>query len=133
MDTQDQDIVKLLIERAASGEHVPFKFISSMPEYFTTRTSRKAVKTVVKTIQHSHDKLFKQYCKNITTGTADVKDLLICGVLKETIVFYKEEYKILSDMIDEYDEYLLTNINNLIGAVIFEERPDNKLWDHREQ
>lgn len=130
--TQEQEIAKLLIERASSGEHVPFKLIQTIQECFRTRTSRRAVKRVVKSLQASQDRLFKQYCKSIPSGKADVNTLLVCGVLKKTLGFYVEEYQILTDMIDEYDEYLLTDVNNLIGSILFEERPANKQWDHRE-
>lgn len=131
--TQEQEIAKLLIERADSGEHVPFEFITTIREYFFTRASRKAVKRVIKTMQISHSRLFKRYCKSVVTGNSDVNNLLVCGILQKTITFYNKEYQIMTDMIDEYDEYLLTDINNLIGAILFEERPVNKLWDHRNQ
>jgi hypothetical protein len=133
LETQAKEIIRLLIERAESGEHVPFKLIQTMREYFTVRTSRRAIKSVIKTLQLNDKRIFKQYCKSTPTGNADVTKLLICNALQDAAEFYKEELKILTDMIDEYDEYLLTNINNLIGAVLFEERPVNKLWDHRSQ
>ena len=133
MDTQEQDVVIALIERAQAGEHLPFKLITNISEYFVNRTSRRAIKSVIKSLIKSRDRVFKRYCKQVANGEGDFEQLLVCNALQDTAEFYKAEIRIITDMIDEYDEYLLTSINNLIGAILFEERPENKLWDHREQ
>lgn len=133
MDTQEQEVVIALIERAQAGEHLPFKLITNISEYFINRTSKRAIKSVIKSLTKSRDRVFKRYCRQVAVGEGDFEQLLICNALQDAAEFYKTEIRIITDMIDEYDEYLLTNINNLIGAILFEERPENKLWDHREQ
>lgn len=127
----NEDLMSDLIHKAKSGKHQQFQFIRSWPEYINARKTRRAYKLLVSSIIGSSNKLFKKYCKEVTTGDADVFKLLAYCSTLEILKYYEEELNIISDMIDEYEAYLMTDCNFLGAWLFYDQRPLIDLWDHR--
>ena len=127
MGAQLPELLIELVERADAGDHVQFELIQSWEEYILTYRKLRALQTVIKVLKTGSEKLLKLYCKDVKAGQADLNALLISQALADTINFYKEEFKIVHDMLDEYELYLLSG--NLLN---FGSRKEDTLWDHRE-
>lgn len=127
MDAQIPKILIELVERADTGDHIQFELIQSWEEYIRTYRKLRALQTVIKVLKTGSEKLFKFYCKDVKAGQADFNALLISQALVDTINFYKEELKVVHNMVDEYELYLLSG--NLLN---FGSRKEDTLWDHRE-
>lgn len=129
MNTQSYNVLIELIERAKKEPPVPFKLIRTWREYVALRRIRRVTRSVVKSLESSRDNLFKTYCKAVITQSADVTKLLVYNTLSQTLAFYSQNLKTLTDMLDEYEMYLLAG--NFTDFLFLTQRPDNKLWDHR--
>lgn len=129
MNTQSQKLLTNIIDYAETGEPITFHFIRTWREYSTIRKSARRTKLLVKSLQASHNKVFKRYCKSIPDRKTSFTQLLVCNTLKSTAAFYLAEYRILQDMIEEFESYLLAG--NLLDAILLGYRSENKLWDHR--
>lgn len=129
LSTQTKHLLIELIEHAEKDEHVSFKFIRTWQDYLTLRTSRKVIKSIIKSLMTAQKNLFRRYCKDISAGHPEFNRLLACDTLKSTISFYREEHMTIVNMLDEYETYLLSG--NLSDVFLLEQRPEDKLWDYR--
>jgi hypothetical protein len=125
-----KDLAAELVHKAESGQHRQFQFLRSWQEYSEIKELQRAHVLLTSSINKSANRLFNNYCKSVTAGTADVFNILAYSRTIDILNFYKEELDILTNMIYEYEAYLMEG--NLIDAWLFNDyRPDNKLWDHR--
>lgn len=124
------NITTEIIARAKANEHTPFEYIRNWTDYRKCQLSRAALKLLIKSLTYSTDSMLNKYCKAIITGTADVSQLLVRGVLNQTVEFYKKELAMADDMLDEYRAYL--SDGHLINAFLFNEyRSWSDCWDRR--
>lgn len=128
MDTQ-KELLSVLLDRADKGKHLDFKFIKTWREYWTVRSSLRSVEIVVKNLTKSYNSTFKKYCKAIPAGEAQFIKLIACSTLRSAITFYEEEYNILFDMLEEFETYAARG--KFLDPLLFGQRPDQDLWDHR--
>lgn len=126
----DNEILLQLIEHANTGKHAEFKYIRNWTDYRLAKRNVKALQYTTKALQTSCDKTFNTYCKEVKAGTADVTKLLAYTTLRSTLDFYKQELHIFTNMVYEYEAYLLEG--NYLYAFFGAERADNELWDYRE-
>lgn len=122
-----RELILALIEQAKSGEHTKFEQLRFFNEYIAGRITHSAIKKVVVYLEHSADNLFMSYCKAVRKHQADVNLLLAYKQLQQTIAYYKEEQKIVEDILEDYENYLLDG--NFIKAVIFGET--RNIWNQR--
>ena len=122
-DLETTQLTQEIINKAQEGVIRPFSTIKFWSEFKYYRGLAKATKVVIKTLEVSAEKLFKEYCKDVIAGISDITKLLAYQQLLDIVDFYEEELKTIKAMVDDYDEYL-GNLGNFIGA-IFGERRDN--------
>ena len=124
-----EDLISDLIYKAEASKSRQFRLLDSWQDYCEARKTRRAEILLVSSIRKSSNKLFKKYCKSVATGDTDVLNLIAYCTTLKILRFYENEIMIISEMIDEYECYLLDG--NLMDFVFAANRPDNKLWDHR--
>lgn len=128
--TTNKEFMSELITKAETEKHQQFHFLRNWNEYAKAKQTRKALLLLVKSIRKSSAKLFKSYCREVATGKTDVIKLLAYRTVMKVLKFYEEELAIVNEIIYEYEAYLMEG--NLLWTWIFnEQRPVNKLWDHR--
>ena len=126
----NENLVSELIHQAESGNHTQFRFLRNWKEYSDAMHTRKALTLLVTSIRKSSGKFFKKYCANVSTGDADVIKLLAYCTTTKALKYYEEELSIINETIHEYEAYLMEG--NLLWSCLFnEQRPLDKLWDHR--
>ena len=125
----DKELMSELIYNAERGQHRQFQYLRNYKEYFRSRQIRRALTILVSSLKQSLRRQFKNYCKAVTSGKADVIKLLAYSTSKVVLAFYEEELKIINDMIIEYECYLANG--NLFDFILGTYRPAEKLWDHR--
>lgn len=103
--TEAQQLLVDIIEQA-NKPNTPFTFITTWSEFRFYWRNRRATKLIIRTLKAAAANLFKTYCKDITTGSADVTKLLAVKQLEGIIVYYKKELDTLQRMLDDYDDYL---------------------------
>lgn len=106
MDNQDAEQLLQAILDNAEAEPSEFRFIKSIYDFQYCLRLYKSTKLVIKVLKKASKRLFKTYCKDIVSGTADVTQLLAVDQLKDVIAFYETELKTIDDMLDEYEDYL---------------------------
>ncbi len=114
-----RELIIALINRAKSGEHTKFEQLRFFDDYAGARVVYSATKKVVATLEHSADRLFKNYCKAVKQQQADVNLLLAYKQFELAISFYREETRIVKDILTDYENYL--SEGNFIKAFIFGE------------
>lgn len=129
MNKESKQLISELLTYAETGEHCSFGFIQNWPDYAALKKSRRTLRSVIKILESSHRNTFNNYCRSVPCGSASFIKLLACNAVKNALAFYKQEYQTQTDMIDEYEMYLLHG--NLLKSFLYEQRPDYKLWDHR--
>lgn len=125
----EQNILSELAKHTDSGEHTKFQLLQNWKEYSFARKARAALKVLLKTLYRSVDNLFRNYCTDIVSGTADIHKLLAHNYTMTIISFYTEELMIITNMIHEYEAYLMEG--HLLDAFFGEQRPAELMWDHR--
>jgi hypothetical protein len=113
---------QLLQEILEHAEEQPseFRFITSLVDYRDCLRWYKATKIVIKILKVSSKKLYKAYCRTVTSGISDVTQLLAFAQLADVIAFYENELKTIYNMLDEYEEYLWQG--NIFYALLGGER-----------
>jgi hypothetical protein len=122
-----RELIIALIDRAKSGEHTKFEQLRFFDDYAGARVIYSATRKVVATLEHSANNLFKNYCKAVKQQQADVNLLLAYKQLQLAISFYKEEVRIIKDILADYETYLCEG--NFIKAFVFGEARNT--WNQR--
>jgi hypothetical protein len=122
-----KELILALIKQAKSGEHTKFERLRSFNEYIAGRVTYRAISKVVTDLDYSADNLFKSYCKAIRKHQADVNVLLAYKQIQQAVIYYKDEQKIIKDILEDYEDYLWEG--NFIKAIIFGEM--RNLWNQR--
>jgi hypothetical protein len=126
----DDNLTAELIAKVKEGKHQQFQFIRSWHEYTKFKQLRRAYKLLIGSIKKTAKKLIKKYYKAANKGKANPMDLFTHLATLEILDFYEEEFRVVTDMIYEYEAYLMEG--NLIDAWLFNDyRPSDKLFDHR--
>ena len=125
----NEDLASELIRNAKSGKHRPFQYLQNYKEYFRARKICHVERLLVSSVKQSANRLFKNYCKGVSAGKSDINILLAYNALTDVLSFYKEELKTISDMVIEYECYLVNG--NLMDFILGSQRPFDKQWDHR--
>ena len=120
MNNQDAENLLQAILENAEGQLSEFRFIESLIDYVECLQWYKATKLVIKILKDTSKRLFKAYCKNVTSGISDVTQLIAFTQLGDVITFYSTELSTIDNMLDEYEEYLRKG--NLLYAITGGER-----------
>jgi hypothetical protein len=119
-----------LIENARAGEHTKFEQLRFFSDYITGRITYRATGKVVDALEASADSLFKRYYKAIKQHQADVSLILVYKQLQYAADFYREEQKILKDILMDYENWLFDgNLGRFLKAFLFGEERD--IWSIR--
>jgi hypothetical protein len=128
-DTEMHEFMSTVLEHAQSGKHIEFHFLRSLSEYKFYKRKCRSFKFLIKILQKGADRLYKNYCISIEAGTSNFTKLLAYQQMLHVIDFYKEDVATMTEMLYEYDAYLLEG--NYIFALIGELRPEEDLVDFR--
>lgn len=101
-----QDFFLKLIEHALTDEHTKFEKLLYFDTYAGARVAHRSVKKVIKVLYKAADSLFNTYCKLVSIQQADVNMLIAYEQIQQAIFFYKEEQKILKDILEDYESWL---------------------------
>lgn len=125
----DNNILSELAAFADSGEHTKFQLLQNWQEYKHYRKVKYSIVVVLKFLSTMQQTQFKRYCEDIISGKQDIYKLLAYKYIAKILDCYKEELKVVQDMLDEYECYLMSG--NWLDFVLLRQRPFDKLWDHR--
>lgn len=128
---QNKYIMKDLLAAADSGKHLPFRLLRNWQEYSKMKKTRLTYKLLVASISESAEKLFREHCAKIKNDKTEVLDLIAYCTIIKVLRFYEKELQIISDMILEYEAYLFESSDILHAWLFLEQRPEDKLFDHR--
>jgi hypothetical protein len=103
--TEAQELLLHIIEQA-DRPNTPFTFITTWNEFRFYWQNRRATKLIIRSLESATASLFKDYCRDVADGSADVNKLLAVKQLEEVIVYYEKELETLERMLEDYDEYL---------------------------
>lgn len=120
----DQDttlLIQDIINRAQEGRAFPYRAIQYWEEFRYFQRYTRSTKVIIRILQVSANRLFKDYCKGVIDGISDITKLLAYEQMLDIVDFYEEELKTIKAMVDDYDEYL-GNLWNFIGAILGERR-----------
>lgn len=114
-----QEIFLNLLDHAKAGRHTKFEQLRFFSEYAGARVTYGATKKVIIVLEDSANTLFKRYCKAVQYQQADVNLLLAYKQLQHAVDFYREEQKIIEDILADYESYLYAG--NFLKAFLFGE------------
>jgi hypothetical protein len=104
--TESQELFLQLIEHALNDKHTEFEKLLYFDSYLGARITYRATKKVIDILDESADDLFNKYCKAIRKQQADVNMLIAYKQIQQAILYYKEEQKIIKDMLEDYEDWL---------------------------
>ena len=130
-NTEFQQMILKIIEYAQITPPSEFRFICNWVEYKYFKGKRRSYKLFAKGLHKGADRLFKAYCEGITEGSANFNKLLAYQQMLQVISFYEREIVTISEMLNEYEAYLLDGIflNSFIGVP----RAEEDLKDYRSE
>lgn len=128
--SESQQFLADLIAYAEAGKKLPFSFICNWRDYRKYRISKNTFSMIVESLNYAANSLLEHYCKDLQKGTADFTDLLVRKSLLKAVEFYNCEMLMITDMIYEYEAYLMCG--NLLWAFLGKERERCEMYDHRE-
>lgn len=129
MAKEIQEVLSTLIEDALSGDSLTFEFITSVPEFIQFRYRSWSLKSIIRILSSCSKRMFKSYCKAIESGDEQPTKLLACATIERAVDFYKRDLLTIDQMLGEYEAYLMTG--NQLDFILFRQRKEHKLWDHR--
>lgn len=120
-----------MIDYAKSSDNLKFYFLRSWAEYRELKNKYRTLKIVLKVLKKSANRLFKEYCKDVISQVSNFNKLLAYRQLLIAIEFYEKEISVISDIIYEYDAYLMDSkfLYALFGGV----RSPEDMRDFREE
>lgn len=129
-DKETQQLTLQIIDYARKAKLTEFHFLENWTEYRFYQERRRTLKLLIKTLYKGTDRLFEKYRQSIVSDTDDFTKLLAYKQMLSTIEFYKKELAVVTDMIYEYEAYLLEG--NYINAWLGEQRAVRDLHDFRD-
>lgn len=124
------DLTKKLIEVAESGKHRDFEFIMNIDSLATAKVLRDALEKLVTAFKKTAKMSYNLYLSRLKAGYDNVEFLLQYKTFSYCADYYKEEYKLVVNMIQEYHAYLLYGWH-LIDHLLGREREEKDLYDYR--
>lgn len=119
IDIETIDLINRLIKYADDRKHIEFHFLRCWSEYKYYKNKRKAFKHVCKMFR----KIIKRYSKR-TYSNANTHERL-----QQLLDFYTGEFETVTEMIYEYEAYLLSG--NYLSAFAGEVRAEEDMIDFR--
>ena len=105
-DTEANQLLLEIINKAKEGQAQPFRPICYWSEFRYYCGCVRSTKLLLRTLELSANKLFKEYCQDVITGISDVKMLIAYSQLLDIIDFYRTDLETMQAMLTEYDDYL---------------------------
>lgn len=119
-----------LVKKALKGKQSDFEFIRTYEACKVARYYKISTKRVSKTFKILYKKLMKAYAKDILTGEQKLEMLMSMKQFEICYDYYKKEYELAKDMLDEYHAYL-TGGHILDQLVLNSVRSDDDCVDYR--
>lgn len=105
-DAETEQLILDIITKAQKGQAQPFRSILYWREFRYYTKWVRSTKLVIKTLELSANKLFKEYCQDVIVGISEVVKLLAYSQLLDIIEFYRKDLETVQSMLIEYDDYL---------------------------
>lgn len=128
-DKPEEEFFTGLVERALTGKQSNFEFIRSWQERNAVKTYQFGIDAIIKIFTNLYKSTYKIYISQIDAGTQDLQTILALKQFTQCLHFYRREYEIASDMLDEYWEYIWSW--HIIDTLVGNYRKEEDLWDHR--
>ena len=104
--SEDEKFFEAIMKKALSGKHSDFEFIRAYEACETARLYKTSVKRLSKAFKNLYKKLMKSYAKDIMTDEQKLEMLMSMKQFEICYDYYKKEYELAKDMLDEYYAYL---------------------------
>lgn len=128
-DKSEEEFFTDLVARAMDGKQSDFEFIRSWQERTAVKTYQIGLAAIIRIFTNLCDSTYQVYLSQIKTGSQDLQTILALKQFKQCLVFYKREYEIAAEMVEEYWEYIWNW--HIIDTLIGNYRAEEDLWDHR--
>lgn len=130
MNNDKNNYAELLINRVAKNNHTKFEFIKSFDGLLSAYKYKKDMGAAYKGFKKTGKKVFKDYVKGLKQDKPDIELLASYKHIMRCANFFKEDKKIVSDMISEYNCYLRDG--HLFKSIFLNyRRPEHELTDWR--
>ena len=125
-----KEIFSELVKKALKGKQSDFEFIRTYETCKVARYYKISVKRVSKVFKTLYKKLMKTYAKDIMTDEQKLEMLMSMKQFEICYNYYKKEYELAKDMLDEYHAYL-TNGHIFDQLIMNGVRSDDDCVDYR--
>ena len=133
INIESAELTEALIQTALNNKHQSFEFIKDINGKKKKKSLRDALDKVVGAFKEASSMTYHLYLENLSSSVTNIKGmeyLLQYKTFKQCAEFYKQEYKIIVDMIHEYHAYLMYGWH-LIDHLLGKEREEDDLYDFR--
>jgi len=120
-----------LIQVALEGKHPPIGLLNNYAEYRVAKALLSGQKKIIKGFRQSKKLMYNKYISDLTSGTDTLQTISDCKVFLECEKFFKEDCKMLEDVMDEFEWYMLTG--HLLEMLSGAERPYKDMYDSRKK
>ena len=120
-----------LVKKALKGNQSDFEFIRTYEMCKVASYDNISTKRVSKAFKTLYKKLMKTYAKDILTGEQKLEMLMSMKRFEICYNYYKKEYEIAKDMLQEYHSYLFSG-HIFDQLVLNGVRSDDDCIDYRE-
>ena len=119
-----------LVKKALKGKQSDFEFIRTYEMCKAARLYKTSIKTVYKTFKTLYKKLMKTYAEDIMADEQKLEMLMSMKQFEICYDYYKKEYELAKDMLDEYYAYLTSGhiFDQLVMSGV---RSDDDCVDYR--
>jgi hypothetical protein len=129
-DKETQQLIVSILDFARDTKPSEFRLLRTWQDYKLYKNKRTAYKLLVRGLNRTSNRLFKKYCTGVSIGEGNINQLLAYQQLQTTLRFYEHELEVFTDMVYEFEAYLMEG--NLVYAFLGIPRTESELWDHRE-
>lgn len=128
--TELHEIMLTIIDHALTAKSTEFRFLRNWSDYRFYKGQYKTLRLGISALERGANNLYKKYCKGVSEGQSNFNQLLAYQQLQDVIKFYYHELWTITEMIYEYEAYLLSG--NYLWAFLGSTRTEEDMRDFRE-
>jgi hypothetical protein len=128
-DKETQQLIVSILDFARDTKPSEFRLLRTWQDYKLYKNKRTAYKLLVRGLNRTSNRLFKKYCTGVSIGEGNINQLLAYQQLQTTLRFYEHELEVFTDMVYEFEAYLMEG--NYLASFLGEIRSISDMHDFR--
>ena len=123
--------IQYYINESKNTKHFEFELLTNIVDYFNLKREYKQNRAIFNWLALSYKLTLKMHLEDIDYGESKLARLAAAEEILQACEFYDKEANLIKESLDEYKAYLRTETKNYLDVLLFLEREESEMYDHR--